>query len=565
MPVPAHSPEFARLATRWLDGSARAAEAVELWQSIRTDPECAKEFAQQARFDLLLQDTLREHLREHGITAVARQHAGHHRRRVATRRVLAAAAVLTVVGFLLWQVQPRHEVAQGIPPSSLPVSHTSGGKVRRTTMLMARQNTAIPSTNTSTDPLRMRLDHFFLAKVDLDKVPLKQALKYLEDQLRELNFANSADLAALHVLLPAGAGSQLVTFHSGSISFFKAVRALAGLAGYDLEASDASVALVARDGSNPGREESKSVSDLIAQFGGTADPGRNRLAELLNDARSLGLQVDAITNGNGSITTLRATPGQFEALALLAQSRDQIRAMPPLQFYLQAGRSPPGAQDQILTGTDAERAWADFFLSAGQTLPAPITVPLLESTGDDTFAPAGITIGATPVGADRIYLNVTPGGAEENLSQPDHRSSLAAGNPTNDPVVAVIPDPRLGMTPVIQMQFSAPSISNLQTPGLLVFTPAISQTVVNQTDNLTGATTLTSTAQLTTNATLGVAAAGTLALQMGATNSYTAPIVYTATVITANGLVTLTASSAADLAALIQLTLIPVTNPDHPN
>ena len=87
MPLDAQSPEFARLATCWLDGSATAEEAALLWQSVAEDPACAREFAAQARFELLLQDTLRERAREQGIAAGARQEAARHHGRVARRRM----------------------------------------------------------------------------------------------------------------------------------------------------------------------------------------------------------------------------------------------------------------------------------------------------------------------------------------------------------------------------------------------------------------------------------------------------------------------------------------------
>ena len=107
MPLHPQSPEFARLATRWLDGSATAAEAALLWQNIGADAACAREFAEQARFDLLLQDTLRERQKEQQIAVGARQQVVRNQRKVAWRRTAAVAAVVLALGFLVWLVLPN--------------------------------------------------------------------------------------------------------------------------------------------------------------------------------------------------------------------------------------------------------------------------------------------------------------------------------------------------------------------------------------------------------------------------------------------------------------------------
>ena len=453
MPIPAHSPEFARLATRWLDGSATPVEAAQLWECIGTDPACAREFAEQSRFELLLQDTLREQRREQGITAGARQKTRQYHRRTAGRQVLAVAAVVIATGFLVWLAWPAHtttstDVAHSPTP---PVVRPLQTAPRRTTVLVTRQEGSGPAGAVKV-PLRSQLDVFFLTGVNVDKMPLKQALKLLEEQLRELNFASNADLAALRIRLPAGAGNEPVTFHSGSISFLKAARALAGLAGYDVDADETGMTLVARTEGNPNRSQSRSVAELLARLGNPADASRSRLAEMLDDARALGLRFNL--NADGTVTGLNATAGDFDALAILAQSRDQVRAMPPLRFYVKTSRSGPGAQDRIISGDEAAQLQADFIAAAGPNLPPAVTVPIQETSGTDQAPPGKLLVMATPVGTDRIALNVIPPeGGPVSLS-----SSNPAEPGASDPLRAIVsrhpPD-------VLQFQTSLPEILNL--------------------------------------------------------------------------------------------------------
>lgn len=469
MPLPANSPEFVRLATRWLDGTATAVEARQLWESVMSDVACAREFADQARFELLLQDTLRERLREQGIVAGARQQTVKYQRRTTMRRVLAVAAVAAMAGYLLWLILPADrslpvpETAQ--VPSPAPVPRPPAP--HSTMVLMARQDPAKPAADTPPDPLNKQLDQFFLTGVDLDKVPLNRALKQLEDQLRELNFANKAELAALHVLLPPGAGTQPVTFHSGSISFLKAVRALAALAGYDVNADDTSVSLLARSDGNPLRQESRSLNALLAQLGVTPDPTRSRLMELFNDARSLGLPLDTGLDENGNIVALRATPGQFEALALMAQSRDQIRGMPPMVFYMRASHSQPGTQNHIFTGPEAERERAEFDLATGANRPVPIIVPLQEFVPSDAMPQGVIMVVATPVGGDKVYLSVNSSTKKEPPPQDPQQHLAAVPPPSKDPIVALLDSTPRGGGEVIKLNVGSTGDS---VPGVVLVT-----------------------------------------------------------------------------------------------
>ncbi len=536
MPRHRQNSEFARLALRWLDGSATAAEAARLWEFIRADPACAREFAEQARFDLLLQDTLRERQREQGIATGARREIVRHRARLGQRRAMAVAALVLAAGFLVWLVLPNHgTTVQDVtrapvvnPPKAVP--RAPGIKARHATVLVARQETAKPVADAPIQPLRKRLDNFFLTGVDLDKVPLSLALKQLEDQLRELNFASTADLAALHVQLPPGAGARLVTFHSGSISFLKAARALAGLAGYDVEVSDSGATLVASADGNPSRQESRSVADMLAGLGGSTDPTRNHLDELLTDARALGVQLNLAADG--TVSGLRATPGEFQALSLLAQSRDQVRSLPPFQFYVRAIPAPPGSQDRILTGTEADQARSDFLQSASPgTPPVIVSVPMQESTlAGATAQPSEVFASASPVGADRIYLNLIPGPLD--TSQPAQQTLNSSRAGPQDPVIAYVPPPDIvqfntQVPPGTNtIKFTSP-VSNatpnaiLKTGGLITLHPTSSTAVSNNASAAVanGMTFASSTGNLTLSSSMiGVSSVTDAALSAGASN-----------------------------------------------
>ena len=454
MPIDPQSPEFARLAARWLDGSATLAEAAQLWESVKADPACAREFAGQARFELLLQDTLAERARERGINASAQRESSRRYQRTQRNRALAVAAAVIAAGFALWLIQPNTtptvaesgpHVELPLPPTSSP-PHPTEAHSRRTTILVARETKS--ANQPATVSLKKHLDDFFLTEVNLEKVPLRQALKLMEDQLRELNFSNSQELAALRVRLPQGAGDEVVSFHSGGISFLKAIRAIGSLAGYDLDVDDTSLALVARANPGPMKEQSHSLESLASLLGTPEDPTRNRMAELIGDARSLGLHFDL--NKDGTPTHLYATPGELEALSILAQSRDQIRSMPPLQFYVRATRGGSNP-DRIVTGTEADRIRAEYLRTAGPNPPV-ISLPMLESNYNLGSPQKGdVVMSAGPVG-DQRYIVFAPTDVQQNQVESGIAGSIPASTAS-----------------LRQQQPSIPTLAIIKPPDVLQF------------------------------------------------------------------------------------------------
>ena len=129
-----------------------------------------------------------------------------------------------------------------------------------------------------------------------------------------------------------------------------------------------------------------------------------------------------------------------------------MRSLPALRFYVKATPAPPGSQDRILTGIEADQVRSDFLLSANpQSPPAIITVPMQESSAPGATAqPGEIYIAAGPVGTDRIYLNITPGPID--VGQPAQQTLNGAASNSQDPVIAYIKPPD-----VIQLNTQVPT------------------------------------------------------------------------------------------------------------
>ncbi|HYF35811.1 MAG TPA: hypothetical protein VD994_11005, partial [Prosthecobacter sp.] len=173
MPLDASSPEFARLATAWLEGTATAEEAAQLWQAVAEDEACAREFSAAARFEALMAETLRERagekefLREMSGSAATVVAKAPPRRLYNTSflRPLAMAAAFAVLGSMAWLLWPRTEafqIADSPPPKPKPPAaavREPGPPVKR---LAAVAPTAQEAASAADVPLPERLDRFFL-------------------------------------------------------------------------------------------------------------------------------------------------------------------------------------------------------------------------------------------------------------------------------------------------------------------------------------------------------------------------------------------------------------------
>ncbi len=345
MPLAADSPEFHRLTTRWLDDLATPAEAAALWLAVRDDAACAAEFCRQTKFELLLEDTLH---RSGAELAVARQ-ADKYQRRARIVRVARIAAVVAVLGVVVWMIVPRqaamHEVASSKPakPAALPptVPETRRTLSPTTLFVPARAEAKAAAARLA---LPARMDAFFLASANIDRMPLWDAIATLEAQMRALNLQHAPELNALHIVIPAAAANREVTFVSGPISFLKAVRAVAALAGLDVRADDAGIALVL-PAVQPSREPSTQSADaLLAE----AKDARSAISDVLNDARALGMNIDVRTR------LITGTPAQFAALREMSEARAQIHSLPPQPLLIFAMHTDKPAPDKVLSDKEAK-------------------------------------------------------------------------------------------------------------------------------------------------------------------------------------------------------------------
>jgi len=424
----AHSPEFARLATRWLDGVASADEAARFWRCVGESPECARVFAEMARFELLLESTSAEIAREALVAVAASEKNIQHRRRTMVAQTLKIAAVVTFLGAVIWALWPEgNESPVAVVPPPAPAS-TKGqrivmyDRVLLTPSLPVNPPAATTVAAAPTKPLPKHLDEFFLTSVSFDKLPLREAIRQMEAELRALNFDRSASLDRLRVTLPAEATGREVTFHSGAISFLKALRAVAALAGCDVTVSDVGVALNTRIDSNRPTEQQRTVQSLLAADGIGL---HTDLSELIEDARALGMIA-----GNDA-TGISGTEAQFEALAQLAEARRQIRMMPEFQLLAYLVPANPNDESRVLTPEEAKAQAAKAGSGVPITLKPTMTAPV-PKTGEGP----DLIISAVPAGEGRQIR------VEENprpMAAPVPAPLLVSQALPVLPIVAIVP------------------------------------------------------------------------------------------------------------------------------
>ena len=348
MSLEPHSPEFARLATRWLDGVATQEEAARLWAAIVASKACAAQFADHARFESLMEQTCAERAREQEVNGVVHKAVRKHHQ----RRVLKIAAIVLALGAVLRLIWPGdgpvmvHKAPAPVPPVAVKAAKSSPAVVMQPLRILVPPPKS-PTSPPVAKPLQTVLDEFFLTSVSLDRVPLREAMLRLEEQLRALNYQQSAALASLRASLPAGAANQPVTFHSGAISYLKAVRAIAALANCEVQVSDVGLALILPVSSPLQKVQSLTIESLLANDGN----GRHSdMSELLQDARALGL----LAEGDIQPHSISGTRGQFAALAELASSRHQIRNLPDIGVLPIVYPMSPSEKGRALTEKEAE-------------------------------------------------------------------------------------------------------------------------------------------------------------------------------------------------------------------
>ncbi|MBV6499052.1 MAG: hypothetical protein CJBNEKGG_01502 [Prosthecobacter sp.] len=366
MSLPADSAEFARLLDRWMDATLTDEEADLLWRCVREHPECAAEFAAAARFEGLLADTIKARDVEaeaRKVLAVSPRQTGPLSAALApasvkkpgvSMRAFAWAAVLVATGVivaLLWPENLQRGVQVGQQKARKPVAPVAVEPLpppRASLQLPPIENvTAGLNAPAAVEPtLVERLDLFFIRGVSLDQVPLGQAMAELRQALVEKDSLKTLPVERLRVTVPAGALGRRVTFFSGPISYLKAVRAVAALAGCDVEVDDLTIALILQPGIFPQVVEKRVLTDLLAgriSSGGVPmveDP--DRMVLLWEDAASLGIPMAA----DG---TAQLSRGQWEALRLLTDMRDQVGLMPMPTFAVYAVPQDAAPPDGVIT------------------------------------------------------------------------------------------------------------------------------------------------------------------------------------------------------------------------
>lgn len=410
MPLEPDSAEFTHLATRWLDGAASPAEIERLFAALHESPACAQAFASMARFELLLEQTSREIDRESVVAAVVATKMVPHRRRLIMQRTLKVAAVLVLLGLVLWFMRPGtpSEIAEVKPTT--PTQAKPRKPARVVLPLVASSSNGAPVVSALPNkPLPKVLDDFFLTGVSFDKLSLQDAVHAMEAQLRALNGGRRAELDRLRIMLPADAARREITFHAGAISFLKALRALAGLADCEVEVSDQNVMLASRHTPEGQRIESRTVETMLAKA--TADDrvdASTQLAELLADARALGMVTEDAT---GKVTGITGTRAQFDALAQMSESRAQVRALPPVPMLAFLSPTSPNQNDRVLPSEEAERQRAQAAATAAgvQRIAVRPMTDVIDPSSLSTIAATGspdIVIVAQPAGEDQTHFTV---------------------------------------------------------------------------------------------------------------------------------------------------------------
>jgi hypothetical protein len=342
-----------------------------------------------------------------------------------TRRWVSAAAAVLVAGLVsvyFWNEagfeRPPvivHELVGPIqqPPLKLP-------KASNKTLGAEAPKIAESASQEPTELLTEHLDRFFLTGVSLDNIPLSRAIGILQGQLNEVNRDAALALDQLRVLVPTGASQRRITFHSGPIPFLKAVRAVAALAGCEVEVSEPQITITIQQSIYPELVKKRVLSDMLAgrlnARGSPSISDPDRLAALRADAESLGVKP-AI---DGSVAITR---GQWEALKMLTETRDLLGRLPMPSYAIYAvpsNNQPRGNRVLSMKEVEQERQR----IIAAKAEPLVIFTPQLASPTNRApiqFLPYGDTVSLT---LNPVYD-----------PEADRRASMGP-QPGSDPVVA---------------------------------------------------------------------------------------------------------------------------------
>jgi hypothetical protein len=372
MKTPLDMREFARLNQLWLDGRATAEEAARHWQMVAEHAECARELAAAARFEALLEKKLSEASEEMKAAVVL---ATASVRREEVRRVtnwrngvrpLAKMAALIAVAGLLWWVLGR-EGWDSRPEQEVVSRRVRGPEVRPKGVLPVEREAkpdvvpgvvAAGATEWTVESLRTWLDGYFLRGVDLKQVPLKEALGRLQADMMAVNFMGAEVVGRLRVTVSADAAGRRVSLKTGSISFLKAIEALAMQAGCEVEVGDLLLALQSKAQPFPQPTARHDLREVLAgrfDANGVSEADRpDLMAKVWEDAVAQGfVAADAVGGG-----PVRLTQGQVDTLRGLAEARGQVEQLPVQQYQMRLVAGGAFVPGQVLNEGEVKQILA---------------------------------------------------------------------------------------------------------------------------------------------------------------------------------------------------------------
>ena len=364
--------EFARLNQLWVDGRATAEEAAQHWQMVAEHAECARELAAVARFEALLEKKMSEaseEMKAAGVLATVSVRREEGRRVTNWRngvRPLAKMAALIAVGGLLWWFLGR-EGWDSRPKQEVVSRRVRGPEVRQEGVLPVEREAkpevvpevvAAGATEWTVDALRTWLNGYFLRGVDLKQVPLKEALGRLQADMMAVNFTGVEVVGRLRVTVSADAAGRRVSLKTGSISFLKAIEALAMQAGCEVEVGDLLLALESKAQPFPQPTARHDLREVLAgrfDANGVAEADRpDLMAKVWEDAVAQGF-VTADAVGGGPV---RLTQGQVDTLRGLAEARGQVEQLPVQQYQMRLVAGGAFASGQVLNEGEVKQILA---------------------------------------------------------------------------------------------------------------------------------------------------------------------------------------------------------------
>lgn len=234
-----------------------------------------------------------------------------------------------------------------------------------------------PARQPLSEPVRDLLARFYLNDLALERVPLQKAAQLLMERLRTDDAEARELLPHLRLSVPTAVASRLVSFRTGAMPFLNALESVAGLVGCELRQTDETTLELASDGQRwPQAAVAADLLDVLrglqAEDGLPAWQDESRLAELLVDARSLGIELDATQPG---WHLARLTSGQRQALQAMTKAREAVRQLPLPEYELQFTDDPAVAATDSSVPEAQEPALVDTAPAATPASSAPPTAP----------------------------------------------------------------------------------------------------------------------------------------------------------------------------------------------